>query len=474
MRQEMIGQDPLAEYLGHFERLIGDKRTSKTFGAIVRGIINAGSLICQRIAAHSPLLSATKDGAQRVIRLARGESTKRSDLDAEHLVEVLCERGVHAKVVSELREEGISCVIWITDTNTRRSPMKDCSTRVAESLAQMVREQAHEIVGQGTPASISEMEVTICQAVRQLAAQWVEIWLGEMGGALAPPEIPCTCGDQAVYTRLREGVLMTIFGRISFKRRYYLCSQCHQGQYPLDTELGYKPGEITPQLASMAGWVGAELPFQRGSELLEALCGITLSENTIREATQRIGDEVREQEAEWKAESQDVASLRKRDSLPQDGKPARLYGSLDGVLVPEGERWRELKIGSWYREARARDSTSSDQDTPPAIDITYYCDITEAEEFGQLLWATGYQRWADQAQELVFVADAAVWIWNLVSDYYPNAVQIVDWYHALEYITPIANVAFGENTAESKAWREQVTSDLWGGHFDQVLAAFQA
>ncbi len=224
----------------------------------------------------------------------------------------------------------------------------------------------------------------------------------------------------------------------------------------------------------MAGWVGAELPFQRGSKLLEALCGITLSENTIREATQRIGAEVGEQEAEWKAESQDVASLRKRDSLPQHEKPARLYGSLDGVLVPEEEVWRELKIGSWYREARARDSTSSDQDTPPATEITYYCDITEAEEFGQLLWATGYQRWADQAHELVFVADAAVWIWNLVSDYYPHAVQIVDWYHAVEYITPIANAAFGENTAENKAWRDQVSSDLWEGHFDQVLDAFQA
>ncbi len=113
----MIGQDPLAEYLGHFERLIGDKRTSKTFGAIVRGIINAGSLICQRIAAHSPLLSATKDGAQRVIRLARGESTKRSDLDAEHLVEVLCERGVEYLAESEADE------LWlVADPSDLRKP----------------------------------------------------------------------------------------------------------------------------------------------------------------------------------------------------------------------------------------------------------------------------------------------------------------------------------------------------------------
>jgi hypothetical protein len=94
----------MGEYLGHFDKLIGDKRTGKTFGAIVRGIINAGSLVCQRIAAHSPLLSATKDGAQRVIRLAKGESTKRSDLDAEHLVDALCERGVEHLAESETDE----------------------------------------------------------------------------------------------------------------------------------------------------------------------------------------------------------------------------------------------------------------------------------------------------------------------------------------------------------------------------------
>jgi hypothetical protein len=107
----------MAEYLGHFDKLIGDKRTGETFGEIVRGIINAGSLVCQRIAAHSPLLSTAKDGAQRVIRLAKGESTKRSDLDAEHLVDALCERGVEHLAGSETDE------LWlIADPSDLRKP----------------------------------------------------------------------------------------------------------------------------------------------------------------------------------------------------------------------------------------------------------------------------------------------------------------------------------------------------------------
>ena len=113
----MIGQSPLAEYLGHFDGLIGDKRTGRTMGEIVRGIINAGSLVCQQIAAHSPELSAVKDGAQRVIRFAKGKSTKRSQVDAEHLTAALCQRGVEQLAESEADE------LWlIADPSDLRKP----------------------------------------------------------------------------------------------------------------------------------------------------------------------------------------------------------------------------------------------------------------------------------------------------------------------------------------------------------------
>jgi hypothetical protein len=44
MTQQVARPGPFAEYLGHFDGLIGDKRTREIFGEIVRGIINAGSL----------------------------------------------------------------------------------------------------------------------------------------------------------------------------------------------------------------------------------------------------------------------------------------------------------------------------------------------------------------------------------------------------------------------------------------------
>ena len=79
-------EDPFGSYLHHFDGLIGDARTRTTFSETVKGIIAAGSLVCRRIAAHSPVCAAVQDGAQRILRMVTHESTKRSpDLDAEPL-----------------------------------------------------------------------------------------------------------------------------------------------------------------------------------------------------------------------------------------------------------------------------------------------------------------------------------------------------------------------------------------------------
>jgi len=110
-------KDPLTSYLEAFDTLIGDKRTRKTLGETIRGIIGAGSLIWKPIAGQSPVLSQGKKGAQRVIRLAMGESTQRSDLDDRHLTARL--REVAVEQLAQAAEEEV----WlIADSSDLRKP----------------------------------------------------------------------------------------------------------------------------------------------------------------------------------------------------------------------------------------------------------------------------------------------------------------------------------------------------------------
>jgi hypothetical protein len=59
-------ENPFDAYLQHFQDLIGDRRTAVTLRETLRGIIAAGSLICQQIARASSVLAAVKEGARRV------------------------------------------------------------------------------------------------------------------------------------------------------------------------------------------------------------------------------------------------------------------------------------------------------------------------------------------------------------------------------------------------------------------------
>ncbi len=109
-------QGLLDEYLEHFAPLIGDRRTGQAFRATVQGIIGAETLVCARIAAFSPELSTgSRNGEQWVRRMAQGSSTKRSELDAEHLTARLRERGAE-----QLRDED---EVWaIVDPSELQKP----------------------------------------------------------------------------------------------------------------------------------------------------------------------------------------------------------------------------------------------------------------------------------------------------------------------------------------------------------------
>ncbi len=118
MKWELAWNDPLTQYLEPFDTLVGDQRTWTTLTETVRGIIGSGSLICQRIATQSPILSGVQKGAQRVIRMVTGATTKRSpDLDADHLTAQL-----RTVAVADLAESAPDELWLIADGSDLRKP----------------------------------------------------------------------------------------------------------------------------------------------------------------------------------------------------------------------------------------------------------------------------------------------------------------------------------------------------------------
>jgi hypothetical protein len=352
----------------------------------------------------------------------------------------------------------------------------ECSTRRLEQVAKLLAEElAEQLAGK---QDVNEMERMMRELVKEAANAGLRQAIEQGEAGCRKREFLCPCGQQAQFVSRRPAVLWTVFGKMEYRRRYYLCPGCHQGQAPLDQQNGIVPGQTTPTLASLLGVLGVEVSFEEASRLAERFLLFQVSDNTVRKQTEGYGNAQAQLEKEWmgEAENEKALQVRERHLKPQAG---RMYASIDGAHVPLQQEWRELKTLCWYQVEKIHPSIARNHHGPAmgeqsdlqAKDMQYHCDILEAERFGRLLWATGLQKQADAYEEVVFVCDGAVWIWRLVEQYFPQATQIVDWYHASQYLTPIAEAAFGAGTPQAQQWLTQTRSDLWEGRIHEVLQA---
>ena len=328
-----------------------------------------------------------------------------------------------------------------------------------ENLIAQLPEIIANYQGDITARDLSAMEKGLKKMSQAIGQAGLEEWLAAQTPRYPADTQACPhCGEPASYERWREGTSITLLGRVRYRRPYYCCAACHRGHYPLDEQLGIKPGQMSAEVQQVAALVGIHTSFAQGRDVLLRTAHLELSANSIRKATQQVGQQVAQHEAEWQMHSHNLEAQRAHQRQPD--KPAQIYGSLDGFMAYIEGQWHEMKAGVWWLPDEQGQATH----------ITYYTDWLSAAEFSDLTWATGFRRYADQAAQVVFVADGAEWIWRIVQEHFPQAVQIVDWYHTLAYVRTVAGAVFTDET-ERTAWVDQLTSALWHGQRAVVFHA---
>lgn len=306
-------------------------------------------------------------------------------------------------------------------------------------------------------ASVSAMESAVREMTSVLGQAVPGEWLTQQDAKYPADTIGCPCGEEAHYERRREAMTITLQGRVSYRRAYYRCG-CGRGCCPLDERLGIQPGQMSEQLVKVAARFGISEAYERSAEGLAVATGLALSPNSVRRACLAVGTQVVERETELLARSRNLSEqLRQRREGPQ---PKRLYASIDGFYAPFEDGYHEVKMGALWEG----------NDANRATHLQYYLEPEGLEAFSDLVWARG----ATQAEQLVFSADGAVWIWRIVAKFFPQAIHIVDWYHASSYLVKVAHAAFGEGTDQAKRWLDQFRSALYDGHLATVMAACRA
>jgi hypothetical protein len=279
----------------------------------------------------------------------------------------------------------------------------------------------------------------------------------------APPAdqrtLPCRCGQWAHYRELRSKPVLTAVGEVLVLRPYYLCPDCHEGQFPADTELDIENTVFSPGVRRMQALVGQQAPFEEGREQMRVLAGLEVTTKAVERVAESLGEDIA------RREQCEIHQAMQLDLPVLVGEPIPiLYVQMDGTGVPvvkketvgragkadgQAAHSREAKLGcvftqtAWDQEGFAiRDPDST----------TYTGAIESAEEFGRRIYLEAWKRGWSRAEKRVVIGDGAEWIWNLAQDHFPRALQIVDLYHARQHLWDLVRRLHPQEEKQQKTW----------------------
>lgn len=257
------------------------------------------------------------------------------------------------------------------------------------------------------------------------------------------------CGQPMENKGQKGKTVVTRLGEVRVKRAYYWCPGYRRVIFPLDNKSGIWDGGRSEGVVKLAVSVAGRNSYREAEETLSRVGSIRMSANRIWHYTNQWAERLCESQA--KAVEQAHAMPSREEPQRGEARYDRRMGfSLDGWMINLiGEGWKEVKARVIYQVSMevGQDALTSEAiELPQAKQDTYIAHLGGPEEFGRKFWAEALRRDLPAAYDKACVSDAAAWIWNLCQDYVPEAVQIVDWYHACQHLYTAANLLYGEGT----------------------------
>ena len=116
------------------------------------------------------------------------------------------------------------------------------------------------------------------------------------------------CGGQGKRVSRREAQVLSVFGRVTYRRSYYQCGQadCKHRWAGLDESQSLRPGQATQTMSGLLALAGVTVSFEEAAQQIEAYLQVRVSANTLRRETIKMGEKQAEQEKGWIENSQDL------------------------------------------------------------------------------------------------------------------------------------------------------------------------
>jgi Uncharacterised protein family (UPF0236) len=289
--------------------------------------------------------------------------------------------------------------------------------------------------------AVQQLEVLVRAALFRSASQLMAYLLQQ-----ATDRIDAAYQPKAGWQRKGRASLSVdcIFGFFTLQRDYYYHPAKQQGHYPADAALGLE-GSCTPALARLVCLEGAdETSYLKAQEHLQETGGIKISARQIQRLVQSVGPgaqtwQAREALAPLPATQPAPILYLSGDASGVPMRPEELAGR-EGKGPNGKAKTRMANLGCVFTQHQVDDQAHPIRD---ANSTTYVSTLGPIEEFGPLLRQEAIRRGLALATFVVLLIDGAEGLANMGRLCFPTALQIVDFYHAMEHARKVLQALLG-------------------------------
>jgi hypothetical protein len=205
-------------------------------------------------------------------------------------------------------------------------------------------------------------------------------------------------------------------------------------------------------------FLGQQLVFEDASEMLSIMRGTEINPKQIERVCHHYGGVLEE-------EIQSEIKEGKSKEYNQQEKDQVHYVMTDGAMfLTREESWKEVKMARIFRKD---DNVQTSSNRKTITKSSYVAHLGNNKGFFPKL-----ECHIDQLRSMVFIGDGAKWIWSWVGDFYPDAVQILDYYHAAEHLHEFARDYF-KDVGQREVWVNEQKEMLNGDKVELVIKNIQ-
>ena len=192
--------------------------------------------------------------------------------------------------------------------------------------------------------------------------------------------------------------------------------------------------------------------YEKCPEMLEKAIGIEVGHSQIHRVADTYGKEV----------EKTIATTR---ILPPLKPEEVLYAEVDGSMIfTRDDDWKEVKVGRVFKSS---DCIDPNGDQSWIRHSQYLAYLGNSQSFTNKMDSL-IESYGNIKQRLVFISDGATWIRNWIEDAFPDAVSILDYYHAIEHLHQFTDSYFKEKEA-GKKWTQRQKELLLNSNVKQVI-----